>query len=344
MANTKNEKKTVSKTAEKKSTTKVSKVEKVEEVAPVVEQVAAVKPAKAASKAAPKSKAAAKEVAPAPAAVEEVAAAPAPAPAPAAKAASKVAAKAPKAASKAGSKKSADVKAPKNLKVAKKVPKAQKGGDDDEEDEEPGKRYFKCITIDSNGLAHATGRYSGKKPKQAASKACTRLYEELKAAGDDIPEKIVFGMHESTRASKKKKKYFYVGCRVKLDTPEEVPIKKIDPKTGKPMVIRYNYNNDVRKLTDLECEEYPLLSNYDAKDDEEVDVSAKKVKVVKKAKKAASSKAVPKKVKAVAKKAASAPAKKAAAPAKKVAAKKDAVKVKKAEKVAPAKAATKAAK
>jgi len=161
------------------------------------------------------------------------------------------------------------------------------------------------------------------------------LYEELKAAGGDIPEKIVFGMHESTRASKKKKKYFYVGCRVKLDTPEEVPIKKIDPKTGKPMVIRYNYNNDVRKLTDLECEEFPLLSTYDAKDDEEVDVAAKKVKVVKKAKKAASSKAAPKKAKVAGKKAASAPAKKVAAPAKKVVAKKDAVKVKKVEKVAP---------
>ena len=344
MANTKNEKKTVSKTAEKKSTTKVSKVEKVEEVVPVVEEAApVVKPAakasaKAASKVAPKvsSKAApkAKEDAKVVALVEDVVAPVAKA----AKAASKAAA--PKAASKSGSKKAADVKAPKNLKVAKKAPKAQKGGDDEEE-EEPGKRYFKCITIDTNGLAHATGRYSGKKPKQAASKACTRLYEELKSAGGDLPEKIVFGMHESTRASKKKKKYFYVGCRVKLDTPEEVPIKKIDPKTGKPMVIRYNFNNDVRKLTDLECEEYPLLSTYDAKEDDEVDVSAKKVKVVKKAKKVASVKAVAKKVKVAGKKAVVAPVKKVAA--KKVAAKKDAVK--KVEKAAPvAKAATKAAK
>ena len=128
------------------------------------------------------------------------------------------------------------------------------------------KRYFKCIMINANGEAISTGRYSGKKPKQAASKACTRLYEDQKEL-NNTPDKIIFGMHECTRASKKKKKYFYVGRRVKLAEPEEVHINKIDPKTGKNMIIRYFYNNDVTKLTiDDKCTEYQILYNYDLKD------------------------------------------------------------------------------
>jgi hypothetical protein len=178
------------------------------------------------------------------------------------------------------------VKAPKNLKVAKKT---QKGGNaGDEHEEELGKRYFKCIMLNKEGVARCTGRYSGKKPKQAASKACTRLYEEYAEAHDgaDLPEKIVFGMHECTRASKKKKKYFYTGRRIHLETPEEVVINKIDPKTQQNMVIKYYYNNDVRKLTDIEnCQEYPLLANYDAKEDaneHEEQHAGAKVKVVRK--------------------------------------------------------------
>jgi hypothetical protein len=163
--------------------------------------------------------------------------------------------------------------------LQKKVKKIQKNSA--EEEEEPGKRYFKCIMINSeNGEAVCTGRYSGKKPKQAASKACTRLYESFKEEHEDqeLPTQIIFGMHECTRSSKKKKKYFYIGKRIKLDTPEEVEINKIDPKTGKKMVIKYHYNNDVRKLTDIEnCDEYGLLANYD-----EQKGGAKNIKVAKK--------------------------------------------------------------
>jgi len=68
--------------------------------------------------------------------------------------------------------------------------------------------------------------------------------------------------------AKKKKKYFYTGCRNRLEVAEEVEIKKIDPKTGKNMKIKYYFNNDVKKLTDIEnCPEYQLLFNYDIKDD-----------------------------------------------------------------------------
>jgi hypothetical protein len=197
-------------------------------------------------------------------------------------------------------------KAPKTAKtVAKRVPKggakkAQKGGNSAEEDQEPGKRYFKCIMINVEGVAVCTGRYCGKKPKQAASKACTRLYESYE--DDELPEQIVFGMHECTRTNKKKKKYFYTGKRMLLDEPEEVEINKIDNKTGKKMVIKYYYNNDVRKLTDKEnCVEFPILANYDAKEDDQPMEGGKKTgkntkKGAKKvAKKGASKKGAPKK-------------------------------------------------
>lgn len=186
------------------------------------------------------------------------------------------------------------VKAPRKLKVVKKEPVVE--NHHDEEEEEVGKRYFKCIMINSNGEAHSTGRYSGKKPKQAASKACTRLYEECKVTGK-LPERIVFGMHECTRSSKKKKKYFYAGCRVELGTPEEVEISKIDPKTGKNMIIKYYYNNDVRKLTDVDkCAEYPILFNYDVKEEEEIVAPVRKLRVVKKNTKAVVKRATKKEV------------------------------------------------
>ena len=149
------------------------------------------------------------------------------------------------------------------------------------EDVDDDKRYFKCIMINADGVAVSTGRYSGKKPKQAASKACTRLYEDQKGL-NNTPEKIIFGMHECTRASKKKKKYFYVGRRVKLAQPEEVHINKIDPKTGNKMIIRYFYNNDVTKLTnDDKSSEYQILYNYDIKEGSLFLETDKKVKTAK---------------------------------------------------------------
>ena len=258
------------------------------------------------------------------------------------------------------------VNAPDNLKVVKKKATKKEVNEEDEEDE-PGKRYFKCITITGDNEVIATGRYSGKKPKQAASKACTKLFEDLIAAEQELPEHIIFGMHECTRASKKKKKYFYIGKRVELEDPEEVPIHlkepnpdpitgkrkhlldkdgnkipKIDPKTGKPMVIYYHHNNDVKKLTNIDTHpEYPRLAFYDAKEDGEQ--VGGKIKVVKKSAKKPAKKTTGKKgTKAatgknrVAKTAAKKPATKTTG-----AAKKPVVVVKKAQPAKPAKAAAK---
>ena len=120
--------------------------------------------------------------------------------------------------------------------------------------------------INEAGEVICTGRYSGKKPKQAASKACTRIYETYEEKNH--PEKVVFGMHECSRSSKKKKKYYYVGRRVALKTPEEVVINKIDQHTGNRVVIKYYFNNDVKKLTDIEgCPQYTTLLNYDSQHD-----------------------------------------------------------------------------
>lgn len=177
-------------------------------------------------------------------------------------------------------------------KTPKVLKKKQTGGNKLEEVEEVGKRYFKCLLINENGNVVCTGRYSGKKPKQAASKACTRLYDTYKDNEKNMPANIVFGMHECTRKSKKKKKYFYTGSRVKLENPEEVTINKLDPKTGKKMVIRYYYNNNVKKLTNVEDhKEYKLLCDYDSKDLDVVQLGGKK-KVAKKATKKTTKKVV----------------------------------------------------
>ena len=162
----------------------------------------------------------------------------------------------------------------------KRAPKraAPAEGNEDSEDAKKAKRHFKCIWIDTDGAVVSSGRYSGKKPKQAGNKACTRIFKNYKKKKLASPDHIVFGIHECTRNAKKKKKYFYVGTREKLDEPLNIKIKKVDPTTGESMEIPYNYNNKVKKLTDLECAEYALLSKYDVKDgdgDEDVEVEVK---------------------------------------------------------------------
>jgi len=139
------------------------------------------------------------------------------------------------------------------------------------------KRNFKCIMINSEGGVECTGRYSGRKPKQAGNKACTRIFKNFNGTDQKVPEKVIFGMHECTRGSKHKKKYFYIGSRERLDTPLHIKINKIDPVTNNRMVISYNYNYFVKKLTDTECNEYGLLVNYDSIVDKVIEEHTAKV-------------------------------------------------------------------
>lgn len=146
------------------------------------------------------------------------------------------------------------------------------------------KRYFKCIMIDKDGVTvFCKGRFCGRKPKQAASKACTMIYVSLYKDTDDllVSKKIIFAMQECTRMKLNKKTYFYVGERIKLDEPQKIAVYVKDAitrefildkngdkipmldKDGKPVVVTYKYYNIIRKLTDTEnCPEYNLLLNF----------------------------------------------------------------------------------
>jgi hypothetical protein len=120
------------------------------------------------------------------------------------------------------------------------------------------KRNFRCIYINEAGNPELIGDvFTGKKPKQAASKACTYIYNQLKKIGIQ-PEKIIYCIQEED----KKKKYYFEGRRVLLDTPEEVTLNRIDPETGINMVIKYTHNNDVHRLADLTSHEYKVLAEY----------------------------------------------------------------------------------
>jgi hypothetical protein len=114
-------------------------------------------------------------------------------------------------------------------------------GAEDEDIKGPnGLRYFK---LDYEG--NISGRYSGKKPKQAANKAYSSVVkkEGLQKGG----AKIQFSIKECTRGSKQKK-YTYDAERVELDIPVEVTIKGTN---GEEKLIKYSFNNKLSKAKDL---------------------------------------------------------------------------------------------
>lgn len=107
---------------------------------------------------------------------------------------------------------------------------------EDGEKEINGLRYFKLVY-----KGNTSGRYSGRKPKQAANKAYSSVIkkEGLQNGGG----KIQFSIKECTRGSKQKR-YTYDASRVKLDNPVKVNIVGAD---GKEKNITYNYNNVLQK-------------------------------------------------------------------------------------------------
>ena len=86
-----------------------------------------------------------------------------------------------------------------------------------------GIRYFKIVCEDGS----CRGRFSGKKPKQAANKALTSILKQKKSMKGG--GKLNFSICECTRGSKCKV-YNYTGERRKLEKPMDVTIgdKKID--------------------------------------------------------------------------------------------------------------------
>jgi len=107
----------------------------------------------------------------------------------------------------------------------------QKGGTDTSTTDTT-TRYFKIVCEDGN----CRGRFSGKKPKQAANKALTSILKQRK---DPLKGgKIKFKICECTRGSKCKE-YSYVGQRKELTEPMDVTIG--DKK------ITYRFQNVVKK-------------------------------------------------------------------------------------------------
>lgn len=113
-------------------------------------------------------------------------------------------------------------------------------------------RFFKLVTLTETGERGSTrGRFSGKKPKQAANKALTSLLKDMKKTdgGKPFEGSINFIITECTRgcgAAKRNKLYHYVGERVVLDTPVSVTIKGKEGADDK--TITYGYTNRVTKL------------------------------------------------------------------------------------------------
>ena len=94
-------------------------------------------------------------------------------------------------------------------------------------------RYFRLL-IDGE----ARGRFSGLKPKQAASKALTSLLNSRTKDGLSTAGEHHYTMVECTRGCSGKK-YRYVGERVELDEPVTVTLGNKD--------IVYRHSNVVRK-------------------------------------------------------------------------------------------------
>lgn len=104
------------------------------------------------------------------------------------------------------------------------------------------KRYFKRLDPVDGKMY---GRYTGKTPKQAASKAYTKLRKAMREQKQTIPPQTTIYVRESTRNSARKV-YAYQAWIVKLKTPQELSIPDQDGKEDKE--IKYRFRNKVKKV------------------------------------------------------------------------------------------------
>lgn len=103
-------------------------------------------------------------------------------------------------------------------------------------------RYFKIVDA-KTGESH--GRYVGKTPKQAGSKAYTKIKNKYKQSGGKIPKSTTLFLRESTRG-KAKKIYGYTASSIKLDKPQKLTIT--DKITGEPKTIVYRFRNKIKRF------------------------------------------------------------------------------------------------
>ena len=160
-------------------------------------------------------------------------------------------------------------------------PVAESSTTDNLQETDAKRRNFECVYV-VDGNVVRIGKYRGKKPKQAGSKACTRLFKTILSAvagnkrdkmspmwvkiyesflNKSVPDNIMFGIHECSH-NRPNRVFVYTGSRVKLNEPETVKIDKKD-KDGKQIVITYLFNNKVNKCRDTQSDDYKLLSNYE---------------------------------------------------------------------------------
>jgi hypothetical protein len=173
--------------------------------------------------------------------------------------------------SKKSTKSEKSKKSTKSTKSAKSTKSTKsEGGEEAEDDKE---RYFHCVYKAKDGSVVRAGRYRGKKPKQAARKACSRIVDKNEL---QIGESLLFLIKECTRNSRKKM-YAYTGSRVLLDKPVEVPITK---KDGTKATLTYKHENSVKKAQLSDCGDL-LNVNFE---EEEAQVAVPEVKVVPKVK------------------------------------------------------------
>lgn len=141
------------------------------------------------------------------------------------------------------SKKASGSKTTKNVAPAKdkkQSPPAKKTNNNEQERQD---RYFKIV---NSKTKESKGRYTGDTPKQAASKAFTKMLQQLKKDNQPLPKKsTIIYLRESTRGSARKV-YGYEAARLKLDEPQELTIK--DKDSGEEKVIVYNYRNKIKKV------------------------------------------------------------------------------------------------
>lgn len=107
-------------------------------------------------------------------------------------------------------------------------------------------RYFKIVGTDGQ----MTGRYSGSTPKQAASKAFTKVLQQNQMITDgndrdSCIETTKIILRESTRGSNRKM-YAYTASRIKLSEPNRMEIR--DVHSGKSTYIEYDYQNKVKEI------------------------------------------------------------------------------------------------
>jgi len=126
------------------------------------------------------------------------------------------------------------------VKATKKVQKATSEEVQEEKQMDDKLRYFKLYYNDN-----ICGRYSGKKPKQAANKAFSSIIKDMKKTDnkEGVNIDITFTIKECTRNSFHKE-YKYVGKRLLLKSPVKVTIENGD---GTSKDIVYKYHNELKK-------------------------------------------------------------------------------------------------